>query len=806
MGGFERGRGAGYSGGGPARERELTPEERAAVEKRNADFERGAREALVEYRRDPARKLGPAQKLWAHTHEPELLREAEAHAQESQQHAEAEAHQETHRRRAHNRDRAGLLIAHFRAAVAQAIPPIESEARAARIAHQLTPDGTHQIRAAVGETAKHVLMARAKDDGAKDAIRVLFARIARGETVDDLAANLESVADRLGHVLADKAHGAVGEMFAPEIPDAAELAQQLAHAGRAALARATGQHSPAPPAEEHAQTGHGHADQPAHGHRLPEQPSQVPQGHEQAHGAGTGAAHATDSYNEGQNDTARRVALVKKLAEYAHRGIVDADAGHEAQQIHMEKNRGIAGTLSDWAHDVTPPAITMWGQAKATLRGASHAAEAGDIKYAHRLLQQGYEELTRAQAQWHQYIGQTIKGAEGTVETLKIIRDGALAVEVGLFTGGLGYTVVTATGTSGLIGTAVGTSLGVTAASLTAATSKSELGSAVRGTAHELSAMGVKEQLRLAAHGLWGMVMGIGHAFSEMPAGLVKAAKILSTLVEHISFDVQNAGLEAGMGLTPLIVQDLEHLGDAIEQLWNSREAIFQEFEKKSPDEQAQAVGGFFGAIEASIMAAEAGSKLSNAAKAGGEWNVALKGVTRAAETTAGKKVILFGQALVNVKPVLAPALAGAGAVAGTAAVTNLGETGHQVFSKSTGKGGGRGLSKKEIREKIATLRSGRDVHVKTIEEARELLENMPDLRPATEDRLMPNPPRGNPPRIRISEGFDDPKGTYRGDLINKQDPTGPVHPDVERPEHRNFPHYNIHFPDGEKAAIIIDG
>jgi len=110
------------------------------------------------------------------------------------------------------------------------------------------------------------------------------------------------------------------------------------------------------------------------------------------------------------------------------------------------------------------------------------------------------------------------------------------------------------------------------------------------------------------------------------------------------------------------------------------------------------------------------------------------------------------------------------------------------------------------MREKIERLRSGKDVHVTTVEEARALLDEMPDIRPATEDRLMPNPPRGNPPRVRMSEGFEDPPGTYRGDLINKQDPTALVHPDVANPAHRNFPHYNIKFKDGTKAAIIIDG
>lgn len=76
----------------------------------------------------------------------------------------------------------------------------------------------------------------------------------------------------------------------------------------------------------------------------------------------------------------------------------------------------------------------------------------------------------------------------------------------------------------------------------------------------------------------------------------------------------------------------------------------------------------------------------------------------------------------------------------------------------------------------------------------------MPELRPATQEHLTPNPTG------RMSGGLKDPKGTYRGDLINKSDPTAPVHPDVANPWHANYPHYNIKFPNGNKAAIIITG
>lgn len=103
-------------------------------------------------------------------------------------------------------------------------------------------------------------------------------------------------------------------------------------------------------------------------------------------------------------------------------------------------------------------------------------------------------------------------------------------------------------------------------------------------------------------------------------------------------------------------------------------------------------------------------------------------------------------------------------------------------------------------KKKIEKLRNGGEVEVKTYEEARELLDNMPELKPATEEGRLPNPDG------RMRDGFADPNGTYRGDLINKQDPMGPVHPGVQNPNHANYPHYNIKLPNGNKASIIIKG
>lgn len=97
----------------------------------------------------------------------------------------------------------------------------------------------------------------------------------------------------------------------------------------------------------------------------------------------------------------------------------------------------------------------------------------------------------------------------------------------------------------------------------------------------------------------------------------------------------------------------------------------------------------------------------------------------------------------------------------------------------------------------------GGEVHVRTAREAREILsilEEQHGLKPATEQGQMPNP------NNTMANGFSDPPGTYRGDLINKGNPGAPVHPEINNATHKYNPHYNIKLPTGQKAAIIIDG
>ncbi len=77
------------------------------------------------------------------------------------------------------------------------------------------------------------------------------------------------------------------------------------------------------------------------------------------------------------------------------------------------------------------------------------------------------------------------------------------------------------------------------------------------------------------------------------------------------------------------------------------------------------------------------------------------------------------------------------------------------------------GVQGDSVEKQVQTLRAGGTVRVKSIEEARKILGAMPELKPATEDRKMPNPDK------KMADGFEDPPGTYRGDLINKKNPEG---------------------------------
>jgi RHS repeat-associated protein len=96
------------------------------------------------------------------------------------------------------------------------------------------------------------------------------------------------------------------------------------------------------------------------------------------------------------------------------------------------------------------------------------------------------------------------------------------------------------------------------------------------------------------------------------------------------------------------------------------------------------------------------------------------------------------------------------------------------------------------LAELLGRLRQGENVTVRTVEEARLLLEET-GLKPFTSQSHLPTAPA--------------PKGTFRGDLLNTRNPTAPfVHPPGSAPpRHALNPHYNLYFHDGTKAAIIIE-
>ena len=105
-------------------------------------------------------------------------------------------------------------------------------------------------------------------------------------------------------------------------------------------------------------------------------------------------------------------------------------------------------------------------------------------------------------------------------------------------------------------------------------------------------------------------------------------------------------------------------------------------------------------------------------------------------------------------------------------------------------------------KKQIMDLRKGKDVYVKNIKEARMLLHNMPELRPHV-DKFPANSGELFYGTI-FSDVWKQPRGTYRGDLINTKNPTSNVVHTSGNRIHDTNPHYNILNHDGRKSAIII--
>src|SRR5690242_19832440 len=125
---LEGGRASGFAGVAPARAPELSAEERAAVERRDAAFEVAARQALeqcIAHGKAPEGELGRTQLLWARMRAPHLLQQAETRGRDSEKAAGAQQQDEQQQRRAGNADRVALLVANLRAAATQAIPLFE---------------------------------------------------------------------------------------------------------------------------------------------------------------------------------------------------------------------------------------------------------------------------------------------------------------------------------------------------------------------------------------------------------------------------------------------------------------------------------------------------------------------------------------------------------------------------------------------------------------------------------------------------------------------------------------------------------
>lgn len=125
------------------------------------------------------------------------------------------------------------------------------------------------------------------------------------------------------------------------------------------------------------------------------------------------------------------------------------------------------------------------------------------------------------------------------------------------------------------------------------------------------------------------------------------------------------------------------------------------------------------------------------------------------------------------------------------------------ILVHNTGAGNPCGNAKRAIQQ----LKSGTDVYVKNIQDARKLLSYMPELRPH-----VSNWPSESGKLFKGSifgDIWKQPGNTFRGDLINplKDGFLKNVHPPsavTKNKNHRIYPHYNIRFSDGTKSAILI--
>jgi len=362
----------------------------------------------------------------------------------------------------------------------------------------------------------------------------------------------------------------------------------------------------------------------------------------------------------------RKSELKKNMSSLVKRGIDDAQNGHDVQQDHMENVRGVAGTLSDWWNDVLPPFIGMWNNAIGLLRRAEALLAAGDLRGAHIYLVNGYELLTDARRQWSQYMTATIEGAQTTITTLTVIRDGAIAIEVGLLTGG-----------SGIVGGGVvgSTLVGVGTATYVASTMESPLGEATRGTLAEIRNTGVMGNLRLAANGLVGILYGTGE-------GLTGIAKSLANMFLHpIQF-----------------VDDLLKLPSVLDALWEHRQELWDHFASLPSEQQAFEVGRLTGQIEAMLIAAETtkagGAALSEALSEPIIFTIKVpQWVMEPAEVAAPALIWVDRAVTINAATAL-PALPAATALGMGGNITMMSQAAKEKAAPKGGGGGGKAPKK----------------------------------------------------------------------------------------------------------------
>lgn len=124
----------------------------------------------------------------------------------------------------------------------------------------------------------------------------------------------------------------------------------------------------------------------------------------------------------------------------------------------------------------------------------------------------------------------------------------------------------------------------------------------------------------------------------------------------------------------------------------------------------------------------------------------------------------------------------------------------------------GMAMSSKKTQSLITTLRSGKDIYVKNIDEARGLIKSMPDLKPFTDKfkgfkntDLAKFGTKKARDQYRFGGLWKQPRGTFDGHLLNTKNPTSSLIHKGNNQAHNTHAHYNLRFFNSKKAAIMIN-